>query len=167
MAKRRTVAKMTAEPVKESAPSRSYQLDVPVQLGTVSIDQDKAAISAKVSRSGKDGSVGINLQTAERFLCGARLDVALEADSDQLILDGMEPKPVTGIADVAGFSVKPKQISFRLKFPIEGFDYSRLSKLANLKAKFKATRVESDGVLGEFDDDQPELPYEEESNKAA
>ena len=144
--------------------TKGYQLDLTVKMGMVSISDSDAAISCTASKSGKDGVVGLNIKNAERFLCGKRLDVALTPEDEQESIPGMEPQPVYGVADVASFSVKPKKLNFRLKFSNEDFDYSQLSKLANLESVKLQANLTGQTADDEQDDEADASLFEQDED---
>ena len=129
----------------------SKRLELEVSFGSFSCGDQTARLGFHVERS------RMNLEQADAYLCGARLDVALLAcqkgDAEgQLHLEGTV-ETVDSVADCKQYSVKPEEFSAGLTFAKTPQLVSELSQLAKRPGKIYIQRIGDTGHGDESDDD--------------
>jgi len=129
----------------------SKRLELEVSFGSFSCGDQTARLRFHVERS------RMNLEQADAYLCGARLDVALLACQKgdapgQQHLEGTADT-IQSVADCKQYSVKPEEFSAGLTFAKTAELVSELSQLAKRPGKIYIQRIGDTGHGEGFDDD--------------
>lgn len=117
------------------------QLELPVVYGVVSFGDKTARIGLTVHRG------NLTVTQADKLLVGRRLTCTILARSTghagQESLPGFEEADpvISGIADVKGIGVGPKNISFGLTFALDGLDNATLSHFSKREGVFTVTEI--------------------------
>lgn len=136
-------------------------LELPVSFGNVSIGEKAARIGVSVDRS------RLKIGSADKNLCGHRLTCNIAAvpagdDPEQARLFD-DSRKLEGVADVKGFAVTTKAVTFGLTFNIEDIDLDTLCHFAKRAGRLVVEGVER--IPDEEEDDGEDEELDEEPAK--
>lgn len=108
---------------------------IKVSLQSASAGAGKASIGLKIDRG------HIELEVFDSFFVAARLDVTIDPspDPDQQYIKGLEPEPVTAIAETGTGGIGADAYATRLTFGKE--EAAGLCRIAGQCGTIKATRL--------------------------
>ena len=137
-------------------PAEAMALSVPTKWGGVPIGDDTVSVGANVDRD------NLNLEAADLFVCGRRLNVRLVQhasgdDPNQKYIAGAEAgSEVRGVADCKKFGTTPKEITTRFTFALEEVDLDSLAHFAKRPGTIQVLGVEdlTAGNAGDQEDEE-------------
>lgn len=112
-------------------------LKVKAQLGKASIGKESASLGFKINRD------SIDLEQAENFFCGARLQVTIHTDHDpdQKKIEGTEGETLNSVVDVKRFGATTHEISGTLVFAVDEIERHDIADFAQREVLLIAERI--------------------------